>query len=98
MTGKDILQEGKTREKIKADKTKVKQQKEKTTQETQTQAWVRVRLIPIWLRVLLFILLLAVSLILGIAIGFSVIGDGKFLDTFKLETWQHIYDIVMKEK
>jgi hypothetical protein len=98
MTGKDILQEGKTREEIKVDRKKVKQQKEKATQEAQTQAWVRVRLIPIWLRVLLFILLLAVSLVLGIAIGFSVIGDGKFLDTFKLETWQHIYDIVMQEK
>ncbi|NMH70568.1 DNA-directed RNA polymerase subunit beta [Bacillus sp. RO3] len=93
MSEKELLQEEKTtRESIKAEK------KAKQKDESKTPRWVRVRMLPIWLRILLFILLLAGSLALGAIVGFAGIGDGKVADVFKAETWQHIIDIVTKNK
>ncbi|MEB2300669.1 DNA-directed RNA polymerase subunit beta [Lysinibacillus xylanilyticus] len=56
--------------------------------------WVQIRLIPIWLRVVLIIILVVVAAVLGAMIGYSVIGQGKAMDVFKPETWQHIFDIM----
>jgi hypothetical protein len=95
MTEKEILQEeSKTREEIKAEKKNNKNNRA----EEQPGKWVRIRLLPIWLRIILFVVLLAGSLIGGAMIGYGVIGDGKPMDVFEKSTWQHIVDIVMKEK
>ncbi|MEG9296072.1 DNA-directed RNA polymerase subunit beta [Mangrovibacillus sp. Mu-81] len=91
MSEKELVQEAKTRETVKAEK-KVNQKN-----EANQQRWVRVRMLPIWLRILLVILLLAASLILGAMVGYGVIGDGNPTDVFKKETWQHIIDIVVKK-
>lgn len=56
--------------------------------------WVQIRLIPIWLRVVLVLVLIVVAAILGTMVGYSVIGQGKAMDVFKIETWQHIFDIM----
>jgi len=56
--------------------------------------WVQIRLIPIWLRVVLVLVLIVVAAILGTMVGYSVIGEGKAMDVFKIETWQHIFDIM----
>ncbi|MBM7585286.1 hypothetical protein JOC86_001828 [Bacillus pakistanensis] len=90
MAEKELLQEGKTREEIKSEK--------KLENESQDKKWIRVRLLPIWLRVILFVLFFAVSLVLGAIVGYSVIGDGKASDAFKKSTWEHIIQIVTKEK
>ena len=90
MSEKDLLQEEKTRESIKAEK------KSKQQEESKPKRWVRVRMLPIWLRILLFVLLLAGSLVLGAMVGYGVIGDGNPSDVFKAQTWQHIIDIVKK--
>lgn len=58
----------------------------------------KVRLIPIWLRLLLVLVFCAASLAAGLAIGYGVIGDGNPSDIFEKATWQHIVDIVVKEK
>lgn len=55
------------------------------------------RRFPIPLRVLVITAALAVSLALGLVVGFGVIGDGEPKDALKKETWQHIVDIVKKE-
>jgi len=55
---------------------------------------VRLRLIPIWLRIILVFLLLFVAAVFGLIIGYSVIGEGELVDTFKASTWQHIFDIM----
>ncbi|MGD6966598.1 DNA-directed RNA polymerase subunit beta [Rossellomorea vietnamensis] len=94
MTEKDILQEGQTREEIKAEK----KNKKKNSGEEKPGRWIRIRLLPIWLRVLLFIILLAGSLIGGAMVGYAVIGDGKPMDVLEKSTWQHIIDIVKKDK
>lgn len=59
---------------------------------------IRIRIIPVWLRVLIVLLLVIASTLIGVAVGYSVIGDGDFSDAFKRETWQHIVDIVKKAK
>ncbi|WP_409252229.1 DNA-directed RNA polymerase subunit beta [Bacillus sp. SCS-153A] len=94
MTEKEILQESKTREEIKAEK----KNKKKNSTEEKPGKWVRIRLLPIWLRILLFVILLAGSLIGGAMVGYGIIGDGKPMDVLEKSTWQHIVDIVMKEK
>ncbi|MEL3970693.1 DNA-directed RNA polymerase subunit beta [Rossellomorea oryzaecorticis] len=91
MSEKELVQEAKTRESMKAEK------KDKPKKEAAPKRWVRVRMLPIWLRILLVILFLAASLALGAMIGYGVIGDGNPADVFKKETWQHIVDIVMKK-
>ncbi|GAB0168968.1 DNA-directed RNA polymerase subunit beta [Lysinibacillus sp. CTST325] len=56
--------------------------------------WVQIRLIPIWLRVVLIIILVVIAAVVGAMFGYSVIGQGKAMDVFKPETWQHIFDIM----
>jgi hypothetical protein len=95
MTEKEILQEeSKTREEIKAEK----KNKKTSGAEEKPGKWVRIRLLPIWLRIILFVVFLAGSLIGGAMVGYGVIGDGKAMDVFEKSTWQHIVDIVMKDK
>ncbi|EDL63078.1 DNA-directed RNA polymerase subunit beta [Bacillus sp. SG-1] len=93
MTEKEILQDSKTREEIKAEK----KNKKKNSAEEKPGKWVRIRLLPIWLRILLFVALLAGSLVGGAMVGYGVIGDGKPMDVLEKATWQHIVDIVMRE-
>ncbi|QPC47689.1 DNA-directed RNA polymerase subunit beta [Mangrovibacillus cuniculi] len=71
---------------------------EKTREEKRKERKIRVRLFPIWLRVLLFLLLLLISIVSGVLIGYGVIGDGSPSDALSKETWQHIIDLVVKEK
>lgn len=57
----------------------------------------RRRRFPILLRVLVIVLLFAASLAIGLAIGYSILGDGTIKDVFEKETWQHIIDIVKSD-
>ncbi|WP_100374157.1 DNA-directed RNA polymerase subunit beta [Bacillus sp. FJAT-45037] len=54
----------------------------------------RIRLIPIWLRLIVVTVLVGGSLLLGIIMGYGVIGDGDPKDALKTETWYHILDIM----
>lgn len=56
--------------------------------------WVQIRLFPIWLRIIIVIALVALAAVLGVMVGFGVIGDGQPADALKWETWQHILDIM----
>lgn len=58
----------------------------------------RRRIFPIWLRIIVVLMLSALALIIGAIIGYGVLGDGSPLDVLKIETWQHIIDIVKKEQ
>ncbi|SET25301.1 DNA-directed RNA polymerase subunit beta [Salinibacillus kushneri] len=57
----------------------------------------RKRIFPIWLRIIVIAILCAVSLGLGLMIGYGVIGNGQPSDAFDTSTWQHIIDIVSQE-
>ncbi|CDQ38328.1 MULTISPECIES: DNA-directed RNA polymerase subunit beta [Virgibacillus] len=56
----------------------------------------RLRVFPIWLRIIVVLLLCLIALVIGLMIGYGVIGDGAPVDALKKETWQHIIDIVIK--
>lgn len=59
-----------------------------------TKYWFRLRLIPIWLRVVILLLLWFLITIIGLMIGFGVLGDGNPLDVLDWDTWQHIFNIM----
>lgn len=56
------------------------------------------RIFPIWLRLIVVILLCAGALIIGLMVGYGVIGDGSPKDVLKVDAWKHIIDIVKKEQ
>jgi hypothetical protein len=41
---------------------------------------------------------IVISLLAGIVVGYSVIGDGNPQDALKKSTWTHIIDFVNKER
>jgi len=71
-----------------------KEQKEKQKDEEPKKQ--RRRILPIWLRIIIVLIICAVALLAGLMIGYGVIGDGNPSDALKIETWQHIIDIVTK--
>ncbi|KKI89718.1 hydroxymyristoyl-ACP dehydratase [Bacillus sp. SA1-12] len=79
-----------------ASREEVKKAK-KTKDKQQEKVKIRVRLIPIWLRVLLVLIFMAISAIVGIIVGYGVIGTGDPSDALDQSTWQHIIDLVEKE-
>jgi len=84
--------------KTETDEETRKQLKEKRKQEKKKRKKPRRRIFPIWLRIIVVLILAAGALILGLMIGFAVLGDGEALDVLKMETWEHIVNIVTKEK
>ncbi|WP_378126593.1 DNA-directed RNA polymerase subunit beta [Cohnella boryungensis] len=53
----------------------------------------------VWMSVKLLIIpvLCIAALIVGLAIGFSVLGDRPVSEVFDLKTWKHMYDLVFAE-
>ncbi|MCP3033555.1 DNA-directed RNA polymerase subunit beta [Halobacillus sp. A1] len=76
----------------------VKQQKKQTKGEKKPvekrPSSSRRRAVPIWLRIVLVLVLSVVALVVGLMIGYGVIGDGNPLDALNWSTWQHIIDIM----
>ncbi len=53
------------------------------------------RMFPIWLRIVVVIILIFLALIIGLLVGYSVLGDAEQpLDVLTFEFWQHIMDII----
>ena len=75
-----------------------KKEQEAEIKHEENENKIRIRLIPIWLRVIMIIGLIFVSMTLGAAIGYGVLGDGKASDVFKPSTWTHLIDLVQVEK
>lgn len=73
-----------------------KAQKAKRKKERKMNKKPRRRIFPIWIRIIVVLTLCAIALIVGLMVGYAILGDGKPLDALKSETWQHIIDIVMK--
>ena len=76
------------------------QTKKETAEKAQPKknGWVQIRLFPIWLRIIIVIALIALAAVLGVMVGYGIIGDGKPADALKWETWQHIIDIMSGKK
>lgn len=56
--------------------------------------WVQIRLFPIWLRVIVVLLLIFAAAMVGLNVGYTVLGDGESQGIFKWSTWQHVLDII----
>jgi hypothetical protein len=80
--------------KVKKDKP-LKEKTEKSMKEKSPKVGRR-RILPIWLRIIIVLVLSALALVLGLMVGYGVLGDGKPTDALNWETWQHIWDIVSK--
>nr|WP_100009920.1 DNA-directed RNA polymerase subunit beta [Lentibacillus sediminis] len=81
-----------------AEKQTRKQQKQARKQEkSSARPTKRRRVFPIWLRLIVVLLLAAGAMMIGLMVGYGVLGDGNPLDALRLETWQHIVNIVVGE-
>lgn len=84
---------------IKSDSTQpdipLKEKKDKRSEQTKEAKGIyRIRLIPIWLRLIIILVLLIVAIVVGLMLGYSVVGDGKAIDALKWGTYEHIFDIL----
>ncbi len=52
------------------------------------------RIFPIWLRLIVVFVLIIAAVILGLVIGYSVLGDGEPLDVLTFELWERIIHIM----
>lgn len=75
-----------------------KRQKEIRKAEKKKNRKPRRRIFPIWARIIVVFILSGVALIGGLMFGYGILGDGTPTDALKIETWQHIIDIVKQVK
>lgn len=75
-----------------------REEAKKNKAKTKRPKKLRIRKFPILLRILLVLILVVIALILGLMVGYSILGDGTPMDVLDKATWQHIIDIVKKEK
>ncbi|MBM7551736.1 DNA-directed RNA polymerase subunit beta [Thalassobacillus pellis] len=54
------------------------------------------RILPIWLRVIIVLVLCVVALLVGLIVGYGVIGNGEPLDVLDISTWERIWNIAFK--
>lgn len=47
-------------------------------------------------KMLFFLILVILFFLLGLFIGYAVVGDGNFWEALNRDTWQHIVDFVLK--
>ena len=93
------VQEQDIEKKADAKQLNEKQQDEaETTKSKKRFKRYRTRRFPIYLRIIVVLVLLIISLLLGLIVGYAFFGDGSVTDALKIDTYQHIFDIVNKEK
>src|SRR5690625_2374527 len=68
------------------------EQKETRKLRRKRKKKLKTRKFPIWLRIIVVLILFAASLVLGLMVGYGVIGDGNPADALEKQTWQHIVD------
>jgi lipopolysaccharide/colanic/teichoic acid biosynthesis glycosyltransferase len=86
-----------TRKKRKAARKNELQAKKEQKLEKKIQKF-RKRLVPIWLRLIIIAIFSVAALFAGLMIGYGIIGEGEPMDALDMSTWQHVIDIVLKEK
>ena len=45
-------------------------------------------------KVILFLLFIVLFFVIGLFIGYSIIGDGNYWEVLNQDTWQHILDFI----
>lgn len=54
----------------------------------------RIRLVPIWAKLLIALGLFFISLIAGLIVGYTLIGEGNSIQILNWETWQSLLDFM----
>ena len=90
----EVKVEQKVQQSSNTSKRKQHQAEKAESSEIKNTWWVQIRLFPIWLRILLVLALLLGAISAGLIIGYGYIGDGEPQNALKMETWQHILDII----
>lgn len=49
---------------------------------------------PVKQRLLVILVALVIASLFGLGIGYSVVGEGRFIDILKPSTWTHLYKII----
>jgi|SRR5690625_2554412 len=91
---KEMRKKNRRQESRVSEENAAKIQTRKQLKEERTKKKPRRRIFPLWLRIIVIPILAAGALAAGLMVGFGVIGDGTPTDVLKVETWQHIIDIV----
>lgn len=74
---------------------KEQEPKEANTGQRQRRRRLRLRMIPIWLRILLSIVLIGGSFIIGLMVGYAVVGDGENPgEILKPDIWYYLIDMI----
>lgn len=55
---------------------------------------VMIKVLQILLKIIVFIFLLVLFFVIGLFIGYVVVGDGNFWEVLNRDTWQHIFDFI----
>ncbi len=55
-----------------------------------TSRYITITLIKIFLVILLMLILFCA----GLMIGYGILGSGRMMDVFQMETWRHIVDFI----
>jgi hypothetical protein len=93
------MAEWKYKRPLRRDVKEVKENESKKAESgADSRSWVRIRLFPIWLRIIIVLAIIIVAMVLGVMVGYGVIGDGQPADALKWRTWQHIIDIMSGQK
>lgn len=85
-----------------AEQDKTEEDKKTTTEQEDTSTKkrkkkYRTRKFPITLRIFVVLILFIICLLVGLIVGYGFLGDGEPMDALKIETYQHIFDIMNKE-
>ncbi len=54
--------------------------------------WMKARALSTPQKVLAFIILMMLLFMLGLFVGYGIIGDGKILEVLDFDTWSHIFN------
>ena len=85
--------ETKTKEQSRSERRKAKKEARKKRPKREKRP-IR-RIFPIWLRLIVIFLLAVFALIIGMVVGYTIIGDGTDpLEVLTFEFWQHVLDII----
>lgn len=64
----------------------------------QQEKKIKITLIPTPLKILAFIVSFLLLVIVGLMIGYGVVGDGKATEVFNSSTWSHIMEYFQSGK
>ncbi|MDG5787284.1 DNA-directed RNA polymerase subunit beta [Evansella sp. AB-P1] len=89
-SAKTVSKTGMSRKQIRLEKEKAKE-KEASVKKVKRG---RIRIIPVWIRVVFVLALFAGSLIVGVMVGFGIVGEGEPMDVLNRDTWYQLYDLI----